>query len=271
MTQAVGVEQAFHDLDDAPPALQGLLRPVLIRALQDPGLMRALGTVALSQHLAVLGQVLAQPTSDRADSALPPLEKFVHLAVGEDIEDVEDAYVFARSLDAPLRARVEGGLSRVLQNRATRSGQGTLSLGALARLLALAFQNLPFAAHVLDGGAVEPFLPVDFGDEPRRQASDSDAATQATRVASPELASFVGQIVELVATEDEPTPSGHVLVMIGRVLEVARDHVVLQTLRKGDEFGADAHGSKLLIGMAHIVTMRTLSQDSSLDRTSKAG
>jgi hypothetical protein len=273
MTQAVGVDQAFHDLDDAPPALQGLLRPVLIRALQDPKLMRALGTAALSRHLAVLGQVLARPTSDPADSALPPLKTFVHLGVGDDIEDVEDAYVFARSLDAPLRAHVEGGLSRVLQNAATRSGQGTISLCALARLLALAFQNLPFVAHVLDGGVIEPFLPVDVADTPGKQASTLqglDAAARATRVASPQLASFVGQVVELVATQDA-TPSGNVFVAIGRVLEVAADHVVIQTFREDDALGAEGHGSKLLIGMAHIVTMRTLSQDSSSDRTSQAG
>jgi len=266
LAQAQGVEQAFHDLEDAPPVLQGLLRPVLIRALQDPVLMRLLGSAALSQHLALLGQLLTHPASDRVDAPLAPVKTFVHLA-GEDLEDVEDAYVFAGSLDASLRTRVEGGLSRVLQNAATRSGQGTLSLLALARLFALAFSNLPFVTHVLEGGAVEPFLPRGPTKKPPEQAQVEGQGS------TPELASFVGQIVELVATvnEDEPSRAGHVFVTIGRVLEVAAGHVVLQTVREGDEHGAEVPGSKLLIGMAHVVTMRTLSQDSSVDRTSKAG
>lgn len=260
MTQATGVEQAFHDLEDAPPILQGLLRPVLVRALQDPVLMRLLGSAALSQHLALLGQVLTRAASDRDDSPLPPLETFVQLAIAEDIEDVEDAYVFAHSLEAPLRARVEGGLSRVLQHAATQSAHGSVSLLALARLFALAFSSLPFVTHIREGGAIEPFLPPDLATRPR----ESDA---------PELASFVGQIVELVATvnEDETSHAGHVFVTIGRVLEVATGHVVLQTLREGDEHAGEAQGSKLLIGMAHIVTMRILSQDSLADRSSKTG
>lgn len=261
MTQATGVEQAFHDLEDAPPVLQGLLRPVLVRALQDPVLMRLLGSAALSQHLALLGQVLTRAASDRDDSPLPPLETFVQLAVAEDIEDVEDAYVFTHSLEAPLRARVEGGLSRVLQHAATQSAHGNVSLLALARLFALAFSSLPFVTHIREGGAIEPFLPPDLATKPREQ---SDA---------PQLASFVGHIVELVATvnEDETSHAGHVFVTIGRVLEVATGHVVLQTLREGDEHAAEAQGSKLLIGMAHIVTMRILSQDSLAARSSKTG
>ena len=277
-TQALGVEQAFHDLEDASPVLQGLLRPVLVRALQDPVLMRLLGSAALSQHLAVLGQVLTHPASDR-DAPLPPPKTFVHLALGEDIEDVEAAYVFARSLDAPLRGRVESGLSRVLQNAATRAEEEPLSLLALARLFTLAFSNLPFVTHVLEGGAIEAFLPLGTVTNPRKQAPLTEGRMLEGRTkgtdpsGTPELASFVGQIVELVATvnEDDATQPGHVFVTIGRVLEVAAGHVVLQTSREGDQPAAEAQGSKLLIGMAHIVTMRTLSQDSSADRSSKAG
>ena len=59
MTAALGVERAFQDLETAPPLLQGLLRPVLVRALRDPAIMRQLGSsTALSQHLTVLGRVL---------------------------------------------------------------------------------------------------------------------------------------------------------------------------------------------------------------------
>ena len=272
LAQAIGVEQAFHDLEAAPPVLQGLLRPVLIRALQDTVLMRLLGAAALSQHLALLGQVLTHPVPDQVDAPLPPFEAFVHLAGGADIEDVEDAYAFAGGLDASLRTRVEGGLSRVLQHEATRSGQGTISLLALARLFALAFSNLPFVAHVLESGAVQAFLPRGAA-KPRTQAQIEPLVKAADQGSTPELASFVGQLVELVATvnEDEASRSGHVFVTIGRVLEVAAGHVVLQTLREGDEHASEVPGSKLLIGMTHIVTMRTLSQDSLVDRSSKAG
>lgn len=87
-----------------PTELQGLLRPVLVRALQDPTLMRQLGSTALSQHLMLLGHVLT------SDPERAPSKAFVHLAAGHDVEDVEEVYRFARDLDAALQ-----GQGRVLE------------------------------------------------------------------------------------------------------------------------------------------------------------
>lgn len=230
MTAALGVERAFQDLEAAPPRLQGLLRPVLLRALRDPAIMRQLGSAALSQHLTVVGQVL---TSDP-------------IAVGQDLEDIEAAHRFSQGLEPPLRARVEAGLSRVLQRAPARSGHGSLSLLALARLLALAFSNLPFVEHVLAGAALEPFLP--------------DVA--------PELAGFVGELVEAITVvgEAEDNEGDNRFVTIGRVLEVSEGHVLIETLRDGDE----RPGSRLRLDTARIVAMRTLSEGSSA-RSFKAG
>lgn len=225
MTAALGVERAFQDLEAAPPLLQGLLRPVLLRALHDPAIMRQLGSsAALSQHLTVLGRVL---TSEP-------------LAVGHDLEDVEDAHRFSQGLEPPLRARVEAGLAQVLQRAHARAEHGTLNLLALARLLALAFSNLPFVEHLLAGGAPEPFLPE----------------------ASPALAGFVDELVEVVSvvtvSDPEGNEAGNVAVTVGRVLEVSESCVLVETLRDGDE----RPGSRLRLATAHIVSMRPLSEGS---------
>lgn len=278
MTQAHGVEQAFLSLEDAPPVLQGLLRPVLVRALQDPTLMRRLGSAALSQHLTVLGQVLMNVPAERSGS-LAPLQTFLHLALGQDVEDVEEAYRFTENLDGALRARVEGGLSRVLQFAADRSGQGTLSLLALARLLALAFSNLPLVEHLLGGGAIEPFLPSAGAKKaPAKGRSKRAAPTTAEptgsesrrrreHTVSAELASFVGELVEVVVvvSEHEGGEAGHVLVTMGRVLEMSPGHVLIETLRHDER-----RGSRLLLSLTHIVAMRTLPSDFA-SRASNAG
>lgn len=229
MKPAHGVERAFRDLEDASPLLQGLLRPLLVRALQDPAIMHQLGAAALSQHLTVLGQVL---TSEPA------------LALGGNVGDVEAAYRFTQSLEAPLRARIEASLSRVLQQTPARAGDGTISLLALARLLALAFSDLPLVEHVRRGGALEPFLPE----------------------VSPELAGFEGELVEVTVVGEHDDETGRVFVTIGRVLEVLPSHVLIETLREGD----GRPGSRLLLDMTHIVAMRTLSSESSC-REFKAG
>ena len=256
------VEQAFLGLEDAPPLLQGLLRPVLVRALGDADLMRQLGSGALSQHLAVLGEILTTAGS----AAHPPA--YLHLAVGEHVEDIEEAYRFAQSLDAPLRARVESGLSRGFQIASSNSDctlnhPSALSLLALARLLVHAFANLRYVEHIVGGGAIESFLPLEA-----EQALPKGGAKRADPALSPELANFVGEIVEVVAVaEGESDETGHVFVSIGRVLEMSPGHVVLETLRSADD---ERPGSRLLLGMAHIVSMRTLPSGSSA-RASQVG
>jgi hypothetical protein len=240
--------------------------------------MRHLGSAALSQHLAVLGQVLINLPSEGVGPPLPPLKTFIHLAIGEDVDDVEEAYRFAHSLDAPLRARVEGGLSRALQNTASRAGEGTISLLALARLLALAFSNLPFVAHVLDGGEIESFLPHANAKLPSKMPADKGVKSTRPKArpdqqtaSSPQLAGFVGKFVEAIAVVSEPESAehgGHVFVTIGRVVEISPHHVVLETLR-GHRAGVHG-GERLLLGMAHIVAMRTLTRDPR-GQASKAG
>lgn len=274
MTQAHGVEQAFQSLEDAPPVLRGLLRPVLVRALQDAALMRQLASGDLSQHLALLGQVL-ETTAGPGSSALPLPKTFLHLAIGEDVEDIEQAYRLTQSLEPPLRARVEGGLSRAFQIAADRSEYRGVGLLALARLLALAFSNLPFVEHVLGGGSIEPFLPpagakkapsksrAKSKPKPARkgsaQTSRATAGSSDEGAVSPDPASLVGRLVEVVAVvrEAESSEAGRVFVAIGRVLEVSPGHVLLETLRDGER-----PGSRLLLGMADIVALRALSSDS---------
>jgi len=235
MKPAPGVERAFLDLEHASPVLQGLLRPLLVRALQDPAIMRQLGSAGLSQHLTALGQLLTSEPARSHGPALPPLETFLHLAAGKALEDVEEAYRFTKALDAPLGARVAAGLSRVVQQAPSRASLGTLSLLALARLLALAYADLPFVEYVRRGGTIDPFLPE----------------------VSPEPSSFVGELVEVVtlAEEQEDNEDGRVFVTIGRVLEASASHVVIETLREGDE----RPGGRLRLSMDHIVTLRPLS------------
>jgi hypothetical protein len=265
MSSVSGVEQAFADLAKAPNVLQSLIRPVLVRALQDPALMRHLGGGALPQHLNVLGQVLLGIPTEGIGAPLPNVKTFLQFAIGEDVDDAEAAYDFVRTLDAPLRGRVEGGLTRALQSVSSRAGQGTISLLALARLLALAFANLPFVAHVLDGGPIEPFLPRtrDKGASERRtKPQPSVKETPKEDVVAPRLASFLGAFVEVVSVvqeSDSPPRSGHVFLTIGRVVGISPTHVQLETLRGQ---GASAIGGHMVVlGMAHVVIMRMLTTD----------
>lgn len=246
------VEQAFADLRAVPQVQQELLRPVLIQAMQDPILVRQLASSALSEHLAVLGHLLTRLPGDGVGAPIPPLRTFVHLAVGEDVEDVEEAYDYVRTLDGDVRALVEGGLSRLLQHRSTHQNSGTVSLLALARLLAIAFSNVRFVAHVLDGREIEPFLPDDAAD------SKSRAATPPRPAAASGLGEFVGKMVEAISVVAGPkaTAGGHLFVSIGRVVEISATHVVLETLR-GTASGA-THGRTVLLGMEHVVTIRPL-------------
>ncbi|HEU5073100.1 MAG TPA: hypothetical protein VFU02_02990 [Polyangiaceae bacterium] len=278
MTSAHGVEQAFLGLENAPLVLQSLLRPVLVRALQDPSLMRQLGS-ALPQHLALLGEVLVNAPAER--TTLPAPRTFLHLAAG-DVEDVEEAYRFAESLEAPLRTHVEAGLSQVFQLTAASSGHGTVNLLALARLLALAFTNPAFVEYVQGGGALEPFLPsldekrpaakLPAKSKPKRASkstpkpSGSRGRSRRDQKVSPELAKFVGELVEVVAvvSQQEGGDAGHVFITMGRVLEMLPGHVVLETLREDER-----PGSRLLLGMTRIVAMRTL-PSGSVSRASKA-
>lgn len=264
------VEQAFADLEEAPEDLQALLRPVLVRALQDPALMRQLASAALSQHLSVLGRVLTSLPVEGFGPPVPPLKMFLQFTIGEDVEDAEEAFDFVRTLDAPLRVKVEGGITRALRTRSSRSGQGTISLLALARLLALAFGNTPFVTHLLNGGEAEPFLPRATSDKPSvldQRTSEGDALTrlQSTRDAddarapSP-LESFLGRFVEVMLTANEQSSdSGQLFVAIGRVIDITPNYVILEALR-GQNPRASA-GKTFLLGMARVVAMRVVSQD----------
>jgi len=265
--RATAVEEAFADLERAPPAIQGLLRPVLMKALQDPGLMRQLGRSALSEHLAVVGRLLITVPSDGVGPPVPPLKTFLHLTIGEDVEDAEEAYDYARSLDAPLRSRVEGGLTRVLHNHSVRAGQGTISLLAIARLLAIGFSNMPLVAHILDGGTIEPFLPQSTSKPPRSgtvgQRNEPRVPHRSPTV-STHLGEFVGTFVEVISLVNEShegRPAGHVFATIGRVIEVASGHVILETLRGHD--ATTVRTQRVLLGMASVIAMRTLSTDDS--------
>jgi hypothetical protein len=262
--RALGVERAFQDLAKASPAVQGLLRPVLMKALQDPALMRQLGRTALSQHLAVVGRLLTSVPSDGVGPPVPPLKTFLHLTIGEEVEDAEEAYDYVRSLDAPIRGRVEGALTRVIHNHSLRAGEGTISLLALARLLSIAFSNMPLVAHILDGGAVEPFLPQTTSRPPQAPSAPGPQARGTSRSAktSDHLAELVGTVVEvisIVSDSHEGRNGGHIFSTIGRVVEVATDHVMLETLR-GHEVSS-TRSQRVLLGMASIVVLRTLSVD----------
>jgi len=275
MTQAPGVEQAFASLEAAPPLLQGLLRPVLVRALQDPVLMRQVGSASLSQHLALLGRILESSMRGGSGSAVvPPPKSFLHLTIGEDVDDIDQAYRLVRSLEPSLRAHVESGLSCAFQITADRSEYGGLSLLALARLLALALSNLPFVEHVLAGGAIEPFLPPVSAQPPAAkstakgtQPGGSTAKSREEREPSPELSHVAGELVEIVAavSEEESGEAGRVFVTVGRVLEMSPGHVLLETLRDDGR-----PGSRLLLSVGQVVAMRTLSGDS-LFRAFEAG
>jgi len=151
------VEQAFGDVAAGAAPLQRLLRPLLLRATQDPGLMRSLATHSLAQHLPLVGELLLrgeEPGERQAPAALPSLTEFLVLSRGSD--DAEEAYEFAKRLPAGLRDRVVLRLCSALESGALREDAG-LSLLAVARLLALAFDDLPYLSHVLSGCDVAAF------------------------------------------------------------------------------------------------------------------
>ncbi|HEY2405661.1 MAG TPA: hypothetical protein VGI10_06650 [Polyangiaceae bacterium] len=258
--RAFAVEQAFRDLEQESAPIQALLRPVLMRALQEPSLMRQLASTALSQHLFVVGRLLTSLPTEGIGPPIPPLKTFEHLTIGEDVEDAEEAYDYLRSLDAPIRARVEGSLTRVLHSHAMRSGEGTINLLAVARLLAIAFSNMPTVAHVLDGGTLEPFLPQRASKPPRIEATQRKSPANA----SPQLASFLGAFVEIISIVNESNDerrAGHMFVTIGRVAEISPAHVLLETLRGHDS--SSTRTQKVLLGMASVVVLRMLSADDS--------
>lgn len=150
------VEQAFGDVAAEAAPLQRLLRPLLLRATQDPGLMRSLATHSLAQHLPVVGELLlrGEHPGEREPAALPSLTEFLTLARGMD--DAEEAYEFAKRLPAALRDRVVVRLCAALESGALGQDAG-LSLLAVARLLSLAFDDLPYLSHVLSGCDVAAF------------------------------------------------------------------------------------------------------------------
>ena len=59
----------------------------------------------------------------------------------------------------------------------------------------------------------------------------------------------------------EGRPAGHVFATIGRVIEVASGHVILETLRGHD--ATTVRTQRVLLGMASVIAMRTLSTDDS--------
>jgi hypothetical protein len=233
---------------------------VVIRAMQDPALMRGLGTHALSYHLVALGQLLADLTADGMGPQLPSLQTFLNLTIGEDVEDAEEAYDFVRTLGSPLRERVEGGISRVLRNVSTASNPGPLNLVAIARLLAIALRDLPFVAHVLNGGEPEGFLPAPQSTAPTQplQPATQRKSGKATPPAVPtHLQGFVGAFVEVAAVVSEAESgrtAGRLFITIGRVVEISTTYVILRSLR-----AQGLEGEPVLVGLAHVVAMRKLS------------
>jgi hypothetical protein len=115
--------------------------------------MRSLATHSLSQHLPFVGELLTDGRK-LAPRPLPSLTEFLALAQG--VEDAEGAFDFARRLPAPLRERVAARLYSALESRALHDDT-SLSLLAVARLLALAFDDLPYLTHVLAGRDVADF------------------------------------------------------------------------------------------------------------------
>ena len=157
-------------------------------------------------------------------------------------------------------------LTRVLHSHAMRAGEGTINLLALARLLALAFSDLPFVAHVLDGGAIEPFLPQSTSKPPRASTvGQRDTRSPQRSGATPShLTSLVGAFVEVISIVNESREdrhAGHVFATIGRVIENEPAHVLLETLRghecveRANPEDSPWHGKCSL--------MRTLSTDDS--------
>jgi hypothetical protein len=257
MSETPNVQKIFERLDDSTDMVQALLRPVLIRAMQDPALMKSLGTHALWQHLAALGKLILNLPTDGVGPQLPPLQTYLNLAIGEDVDDAEEAYNFVRMLSSPLRERVEGGLSRTLRDSSIRSSDGPLSLLAMARLLAIALADVPFVAHVLDTGKADAFLPM--SDHPLERPTPPRRKRK-SREDSSHLQRFVGNFVEITAVVAnlESEHSGHVYLMLGRVLEISPNHVILQS-----SFPGSPEGETVLIGLAHVVAMRRLSASSS--------
>ncbi len=192
------IEQAFGDVAAEDEPVQRLLRPLLLRATQDPGLMRSLATHSLSQHLPFVGELLmdGQTLEPRA------LPRSPSSSGSRRASRTRKRRTTSRS-GCPRRCVIVWQRSCARRSsRALHDGSG-LSLLAVARLLALAFDDLPYRTHVLAGrevaafpadaaasGAPSPVPPAPRAKPPARskRRKESSGLLEAEAVLEPESA-----------------------------------------------------------------------------------
>jgi hypothetical protein len=257
MIQPVEIERAFDSLRLQPTSVQALLQPVLIRAMQDPPLLQGLRANTFERHFIVLAQLILDLRNDPFREQFPASGAFLHLTVGEDLEQPAEAYEYVRTLASPLRERVEGSLFHAIHRAALRSTGGPINLLSLARFLRIALSDLPFIAHVLSGGEVEDFLPTDKDLSPEaawRVDQRIEPTSHQNAALSPQLARFLGAAVEVLTVV--PTSSGsHVFLAIGTVLEISPTHLILQSLGSLGRAGEEP----LLVSLANVIAVHKLS------------
>lgn len=181
MTQAAQLEKAFEVISSSANPAHALLRPVLIKTMQDPATLKALGEHELTVHLDAVLRVLPAVFSSH-ESSLPPLPKearlFEQRTLGSGFEDdAEAAYNFVSALPHEERSLVGSALMLAVNAGSSKP----ISLFALVHLLRLALQDVPFVRHVLAG------LPIAEPFGASRQPRPS-AAERAPRVGGPRLA-----------------------------------------------------------------------------------
>jgi hypothetical protein len=261
MSELSGIEQTFAHLAKAPVHVQEVLRPILFRATQDAAVMRGVEPQAFANHFFLLGALILDLPREGVGAQLPSLQTFEHLTTGENVEDAEEAYDFVRTLGSPLRERVEGGLSRTLRRLADHPKHEPVNLLAMARLLAIALSDLPHIVHVLSGREVEPFLPdaSQDGKVPSPRKTPRKSHTKPAEEISPHLQDFVGALVEIttvVSGIESGRTLGRLFLTIGRVEEITPAYAILRSL---PAHHGEQEGDAVLVGLAHVISMRKLS------------
>lgn len=248
MSATTEFENAFRWLAERPEPFQALFRPVVLRAMQDPGVVTIIDSYSLVNHIEYAWSVVREMRSGAAFS--PRLARdaaaFESMATGTALSQAEDAYYYVDEADEGEREQLRIALAAAFFQ--LRHASKPTNLLLLVKLLQWALRDQTFLEHVLAQRPIEDFLPPDdaadlrtrsplrFGGEPRDRGIHVDERSGAAHsvgaprsqgvvyLPAPTYTFFSGKRIQLlVRIEDH----GRVLVVEGYCTEIAPTHVVV--------------------------------------------
>lgn len=269
MAAGLQIENAFEMLDRAPEAMQAVLRPVVLRAMQEPQTAGMIGGSDLRLHLRIVWKVirsLRDAANVEAFSVPSQHEDSIDgLLPGSLWQERDDLLHFLTELSASERRAVSHAFTVAV--RWAESRNETVSFPLLARLLNFALQDHAFMHHILAGRPIEPFLPrgtdTSFSDTQEQVSTwscserSSNAADAKSSTLPPTLSYFLGKRIQLIVRTESNEP---VMVVQGDCTDISSTFVVLTT-HEGDLRDEDMSGSierVLLFGMNAVVRIMAL-------------